>query len=79
MSAITEKFLPYALPELGDEQIAEVADSLRSGWVSTGPKAARFDRGFAAAPGGGVEALAVNSATAHLHLALEVPRLLPFV
>ncbi|WP_119153751.1 DegT/DnrJ/EryC1/StrS family aminotransferase [Caldimonas tepidiphila] len=69
-------FLPFALPEIGDEEIAEVVDTLRSGWVTTGPKAKRFEQAFAeflqAAPDEApLEAIAVNSATAGLHLALE--------
>ena len=65
------QFLPFALPDIGDEEIQEVVNSLRSGWVTTGPKAKQFERDFAAFIGGGVEAVAVNSATAGLHLALE--------
>lgn len=67
-------FLPFALPEIGDEEIAEVVDTLRSGWVTTGPKAKRFEQAFVDYLGGpdtGLEAIAVNSATAGLHLALE--------
>ena len=65
-------FLPFALPEIGDDEIAEVVDTLRSGWVTTGPKARRFEQDFAAYLGEpGIEAIAVNSATAGLHLALE--------
>jgi dTDP-4-amino-4,6-dideoxygalactose transaminase len=65
-------FLPFALPEIGDEEIAEVIDTLKSGWVTTGPKARRFEQDFAAFLGeSGIEAIAVNSATAGLHLALE--------
>ena len=79
-------FLPFALPEIGDEEIAEVVDTLKSGWVTTGPKAKRFEQAFieflTSAPssagagegrgeGGELEAIAVNSATAGLHLALE--------
>ncbi len=64
-------FLPFALPEIGEEEIAEVVDALRSGWLTTGPKAARFEADFAEFIGDGVQALAVNSATAGLHLALE--------
>jgi len=64
-------FLPFALPEIGEEEIAEVADALRSGWVTTGPKTRQFEADFAAYLGDGVEAIAVNSATAGLHLALE--------
>jgi dTDP-4-amino-4,6-dideoxygalactose transaminase len=67
----TTCFLPYALPEIGDEEIAEVADSLRSGWLTTGPKAKRFEQAFADAMGTQVESIAVNSATSGLHLALE--------
>jgi dTDP-4-amino-4,6-dideoxygalactose transaminase len=64
-------FLPFALPDIGEEEIAEVVDSLRSGWLTTGPKTQRFEKEFAEFIGGGVQALAVNSATAGLHLALE--------
>ncbi|GAB6192080.1 DegT/DnrJ/EryC1/StrS family aminotransferase [Desulfocastanea catecholica] len=65
------KFLPFALPDIGEDEIAEVVDSLRSGWVTTGPKAKRFEQDFVDFLGGGVEAVAVNSATAGLHLGLE--------
>ena len=65
-------FLPFALPEIGDEEIAEVIDTLKSGWVTTGPKARRFEQDFAAfLDEPGIKAIAVNSATAGLHLALE--------
>lgn len=64
-------FLPFALPEIGEEEIAEVVDSLRSGWLTTGPKTRRFEQDFAAFLGGDVQTLAVNSATSGLHLALE--------
>lgn len=71
MSSPDRKFLPFAAPEIGEEEIAEVVDSLRSGWVTTGPKARKFEQDFTAALGGDVESVAVNSATAGLHLALE--------
>jgi dTDP-4-amino-4,6-dideoxygalactose transaminase len=65
-------FLPFALPEIGEEEIAEVADALRSGWVTTGPKTRRFEQDFVAFLGDDrLQAIAVNSATAGLHLALE--------
>ena len=72
-------FLPYALPEIGDEEIAEVVDALKSGWITTGPKTRQFEQDFrdflAADPGTtdgeALQAIAVNSATAGLHLALE--------
>jgi dTDP-4-amino-4,6-dideoxygalactose transaminase len=64
-------FLPFALPEIGEEEIAEVVAAMRSGWVTTGPKAKQFESDFADFLGGGLEAIAVNSATAGLHLGLE--------
>lgn len=64
-------FLPFAMPDIGEEEIAEVVDSLRSGWLTTGPKSKRFEDEFAAFLGGDVHAVAVNSATAGLHLAVE--------
>jgi dTDP-4-amino-4,6-dideoxygalactose transaminase len=67
----TENFLAFARPEIGEEEIEEVAQSLRSGWVTTGPRARQFESDFSAWLGGGVESVAVNSATAGLHLALE--------
>jgi dTDP-4-amino-4,6-dideoxygalactose transaminase len=64
-------FLPFALPEIGEEEIAEVVSAMRSGWVTTGPKAKQFEADFVGYLGGGLEAIAVNSATAGLHLGLE--------
>ena len=67
----TQSFLPFALPDIGDEEIAAVTEALRSGWVTTGPKTKQFEQAFTDYLGGGVESIAVNSATAGLHLALE--------
>src|SRR6476469_901042 len=64
-------FLPFALPDIGEEEIAEVVDSLRSGWLTTGPKTKKFEHDFSEFLGGEIEAIAVNSATSGLHLALE--------
>ncbi len=65
-------FLPFALPDIGEEEIAEVVDTLKSGWLTTGPKTRRFEEDFTAFMGdASLQALAVNSATAGLHLALE--------
>ncbi|MBT9527375.1 MAG: aminotransferase class V-fold PLP-dependent enzyme, partial [Rhizobacter sp.] len=65
-------FLPFALPDIGEEEIAEVVDTLRSGWVTTGPKTKRFEEDFTAFLGdASLHSMAVNSATAGLHLALE--------
>jgi dTDP-4-amino-4,6-dideoxygalactose transaminase len=67
-----EPFIPFAMPDIGEDEIAEVVDTLRTGWVTTGPKTKRFEADFAAFLGDpGLHALAVNSATAGLHLALE--------
>ena len=46
-------FLPFALPDIGQEEIDEVVDSLRSGWITTGPKTRRFEQAFAEFLGGG--------------------------
>jgi dTDP-4-amino-4,6-dideoxygalactose transaminase len=76
-SAPALPFLPFALPEIGEDDIAEVVDTLRSGWITTGPKAKRFEADFKAWLGDagddidGLHCIAVNSATAGLHLALE--------
>jgi dTDP-4-amino-4,6-dideoxygalactose transaminase len=68
---MTTPFLPFALPDIGDEEIAAVTEALRSGWVTTGPKTKQFEQAFTEYLGGGLESIAVNSATAGLHLALE--------
>jgi perosamine synthetase len=64
-------WLPYHRPSIGAEEIAEVVDTLRSGWVTTGPKTKRFEHEFATLLGV-PDALAVSSGTAALHLALRV-------
>lgn len=46
------KFLPFALPEIGDDEISEVIDSLRSGWITTGPKTKQFEQEFSNYLGG---------------------------
>jgi dTDP-4-amino-4,6-dideoxygalactose transaminase len=63
-------FLSFSLPLVGPEEIAEVVDALRSGWLTSGPKTRQFEqefRDYVAAPG----ALALNSCTAGLHVALK--------
>lgn len=65
-------FLPFARPDIGDKEIAAVTQALCSGWVSTGPKTREFEQAFTDYLGGsGLQSIAVNSATAGLHLALE--------
>lgn len=64
-------FIPFALPDIGEAEVQAAAEAMRSGWLTTGPNAAAFEREYAKFLGGGREAIAVNSATAGLHLALE--------
>jgi dTDP-4-amino-4,6-dideoxygalactose transaminase/lipopolysaccharide/colanic/teichoic acid biosynthesis glycosyltransferase len=64
-----KNFLPLSPPCISDEEIAEVVDTLRSDWITTGPKVKRFEQEFAAAVNAPA-ALALNSCTAALHLAL---------
>jgi dTDP-4-amino-4,6-dideoxygalactose transaminase len=71
-----QTFLPFALPHITQAEIDEVVDTLRSGWLTTGPKTKRFEREFAGRVGAPY-ALAVNSATAAMHLALDAVGLQP--
>jgi dTDP-4-amino-4,6-dideoxygalactose transaminase len=69
---MTLSFLPFARPDIGDVEIAAVGAAMRSGWVTTGPKTKEFEQAFTDYLGGqGLQSIAVNSATAGLHLALE--------
>ncbi|AIX09425.1 MULTISPECIES: DegT/DnrJ/EryC1/StrS family aminotransferase [Bacillus] len=63
-------FLPYSLPLIGKEEIQEVTETLESGWLSKGPKVQQFEKEFAAFVGA-KHAVAVNSCTAALFLALK--------
>ncbi len=67
---INEKFLPFSLPLIGDEEIAEVIDAIKSDWITTGPKVKQFEKDFSEYIGC-KHAIAVNSCTGALHLALE--------
>jgi dTDP-4-amino-4,6-dideoxygalactose transaminase len=62
-------FLPFSRPVVGDEEINELIDSIRSGWITTGPKVEKFSKQFATYVGGKFAA-PLSSATAGLHLAL---------
>ena len=64
-------FLPFALPDITEAEIEAVAEAMRSGWLTTGPNATAFEREFAEFLGTDAQAVAVNSATAGLHLAFE--------
>ncbi len=64
-----ETFLGFQPPALGEEEIAAVAETLRSGWLTTGPRAAELERRFADYAGA-EHAVAVSSGTAAMHLSL---------
>ena len=61
--------IAFSPPAIGEEEIAEVLAVLNSGWLTTGPRVARFEADFAAFTGA-PHAIAVNSCTAALHLSL---------
>ncbi|HEX6883508.1 MAG TPA: DegT/DnrJ/EryC1/StrS family aminotransferase [Planctomycetota bacterium] len=71
-----ERFLVFGKPTIEEPEIAEVVDSLRKGWLGTGPKVARLERDFAAYRGA-PQAVAVHSCTAALHLSLLAAGLEP--
>src|SRR3954454_17129308 len=64
-----DNFLNFSPPSIGQEEIDEVVDTLRSDWITTGPKTKRFEQEFAETVGGPAS-LAVNSGTAAMHVAL---------
>ncbi|WP_298273569.1 DegT/DnrJ/EryC1/StrS aminotransferase family protein [Geobacter sp.] len=63
------EFLPFSRPTIEDDEINEVVDSLKSGWITTGPKVKRFEEAFRAYVGASY-AVPLSSATAGLHLTL---------
>lgn len=67
---MTEENIPFAVPSIGQDEIEEVVDSLESGWITTGPKVRQFEEAFAEYVNA-KHAVAVNSCTAGLHLALK--------
>jgi dTDP-4-amino-4,6-dideoxygalactose transaminase/lipopolysaccharide/colanic/teichoic acid biosynthesis glycosyltransferase len=66
---VRKNFLPFSPPSIGEEEVAEVVNTLRSNWIGTGPKTFRFEKEFAAAVNAPA-ALALSSCTAAMHLAL---------
>lgn len=78
MTAFTrrEDFLPFSKPTIRQVEIDEVVDSLKSGWITTGPKSQRFEEDFARYTGFPI-ALALSSATAGLHIGLMALGLKP--
>ena len=64
-----DKFLPFSIPTIENDEINEVVDSLNSGWITTGPKVKRFEEEFRAYVGAPY-AVPLSSATAGLHLVM---------
>jgi dTDP-4-amino-4,6-dideoxygalactose transaminase len=73
---MAEGYVPFAPPAIGEEEIAAVVETLRSGWLTTGPRVQRFEAEFAALTGS-PHALALNSGTAALHVALAAAAIGP--
>lgn len=69
-------FIPFALPDLTSSEIDAVVETLRSNWITTGPRAKEFEERFGAAVGA-EHCVAVSSCTAALHLALEAAGVQP--
>ena len=65
------KKIPFSPPDMGEAEIAEVADALRSGWITTGPKTKEFERRIAAYCGTAAS-VCLNSATAAMEMALRL-------
>lgn len=74
--ARTDDFIPFHRAYIDEQDIAEVVSALRSGWITTGPKVAEFEREFAAYVGAPF-AVGVNSCTAAMHLAVAALGLAP--
>ena len=62
--------VPFFRPDIGEQEISEVEATLRSGWLTSGPRVRKFEENFAKAVGAPY-AMALNSCTAALHLAVE--------
>ncbi|GIW43753.1 MAG: spore coat protein [Candidatus Binatia bacterium] len=69
-SELRERQVPFYQPDIGEEEIAAVTETLRSGWITIGPRTQEFERSFANFIGA-PHAVAVSSCTAALHLALN--------
>jgi len=73
---IIDKFIQFAVPSIEDEEISEVVDTLRSGWITTGPKVKKFENNFSKYIDT-KNAIALSSCTAGLHLALVASNIGP--
>ncbi len=76
MKKSKNKFIPFSPPWIGEEEIREVVDTLRSDWITTGPKTRRFEKEFRKFVKADA-ALALSSCTAGLHLALVLHGIKP--
>ena len=65
----SDSYIVFGKPDIGEAEIAEVVDSLRSGWIGKGPKTAHFEKQFSQYIGSAF-AVGVNSCTAALHVSL---------
>lgn len=63
--------IPFSPPDIGEEEISEIADTLRSGWITTGPKTKKFERDIAEFCGTS-KAICLNSATSALEMTLRI-------
>jgi len=73
---LRKEFLPFSPPHIGQEEIDEVVETLRSGWITTGPRTKLFEERFAKTIGAPA-ALAMSSCTAALHTALVLAEIGP--
>ena len=69
--AVRQEFLPFAKPSVGEDEIAEVVETLKSGWLTVGPRTKRFEE-MVAGYVGVTRAAALSSCTAGLHLGMVV-------
>src|SRR4051794_23375978 len=67
---MSSEFIPFHKPSIGEDEVRSVVETLQSGWLTTGRKVKEFEENFAQYLGCS-HAVAVNSATAALHLALD--------
>jgi dTDP-4-amino-4,6-dideoxygalactose transaminase len=76
MTKFRTEFLPFALPDIDGDELEQVKQVLQSGWLTTGAKTVEFEKAFASYLGA-KHAIALNSCTAAMHLALEAVKLQP--
>ena len=75
-TARTERFVPFSAPDLDESELFELTETLRAGWLSTGPKTRQFEHEFAKFVGA-KHAIAVNNGTTAFRLALQAVNLRP--